>query len=179
MTKNEKGISMIVLVISIVVIMIIAGIGINIGFRMVNNTHEENIKTNMLLIKAKAKLCEEEVAFKTANKNNQTEIEQIQSQEYIGTKLANVENQPVDEKIDFLISNNILPNPIEEEQEFLTYYYLSQENLNSMGLSEIKEKEGEYYFVKYDEEKIEVVFTKGYTDLDGNVYYTLSQLNEL
>lgn len=176
MLKNKKGISMIALVISIIVILIIAGIGVTIGSQTINDAHKQTIKTNMLLIEAKAKLCEESVTFKTSNKNNTTEIEQIKTQEYIGTKLSDVTEQKVTEQINLLVNNNILPNPEGDAQEFAKYYYLNQDNLNSFGLNEVKESEGAYYFVKYDEEKTEVVFTQGYKDLNGNVYYTLSQL---
>ena len=52
--KQEKGITLTVLVTTIIVLLIIAGIGINYGRDTIQKAHLEELETNMLLIKAKA-----------------------------------------------------------------------------------------------------------------------------
>lgn len=176
MGRNERGISMMILVISIIVILIISGIGINVGIRMINDTNRQNIKTNMLLIKGKARLAEENVEFKTSNKTNEIEIQEIKDEEYFGIKLKDVDNEKVKNQINMLIDNGILPNPETNNDEFSKYYYINQDNLNGIGLGEIKESDGAYYFVKYEEENVDIIYTKGFTDLDGNTFYALTQM---
>ena len=53
--KENKGITMVVLVITIVVLLILAGISIGTGNNIIKASQLENLKTNMLLVKVKAK----------------------------------------------------------------------------------------------------------------------------
>ena len=53
--KKNRGITMVALVITIVVLLIIAGISIGAGNNAIKNSKLENLKTNMLLIEVKAK----------------------------------------------------------------------------------------------------------------------------
>ena len=62
--KNEKGITLVALAITIIVLLIIAGIGYNYGKEAIQKAQLEELRTNMLLIEAKAKGLVEEVNFK-------------------------------------------------------------------------------------------------------------------
>ena len=53
--KNEKGITLIALVITVILLFIIGGISIKMGTDLINTSKAETIETNMLTIKAKAK----------------------------------------------------------------------------------------------------------------------------
>ena len=53
--KKNKGITMIVLVITIALLLILAGISIQSGGNIIKRADLENLKTDMLLIKVKGK----------------------------------------------------------------------------------------------------------------------------
>ena len=67
MMKSNKGITMIALIITIVVIFIIAMVGISYGRDLVDKSKVENLVTNMLTLKSKARVIEEEIESKTWN----------------------------------------------------------------------------------------------------------------
>ncbi len=77
MYKNEKGISMIMLVIMVIVMLILAGIIIYGGTSAISSAKKQSIYTNMLLIQAKARTINDKVSFGEA--------------QYIGTQLTNSE----------------------------------------------------------------------------------------
>ena len=53
--KNNKGITLMTLVITIIVLLIIVSITVNYGIDSINKAQIQNMQTNMLLIEAKAK----------------------------------------------------------------------------------------------------------------------------
>ena len=162
--KKQRGITLIALTITIVVMMIIAGITVNFGLDLIREVKLQDLRTNMLLMQAKGKECVEEVSFQKANVTDENEIQTIKNENLKGTKVA--ENPEV---------QNLLQNTgkIEEGYE---YYYLTMQDLSDMGIEELSVEEYGYFIVGYniDEIKVEVINTNGY---QGN--YTLTQLNEL
>ena len=61
--KKNKGITMIVLVITIALLLILAGISIQGGSSIIKRADLENLKTDMLLIKVKGKEYVENANF--------------------------------------------------------------------------------------------------------------------
>ena len=66
MLKNNKGITMVALVIVIIVMIIISGIVIYEGSNVINTAKEQSIVTNMLLIQAKARAIQDKHEFENA-----------------------------------------------------------------------------------------------------------------
>ena len=166
--KETKGITMIALTITIVVMIILAGITVQYGMGLLQNVKLQDLRTNMLLIQAKAKEYVEEVNFQLVNVTDETKKNQIKSENLKGISL-----------MDPTIDSNIVSaaeSTGKLEGEKSDYYYLTPENLNEMGLEEMNSEEYGYFIVKYDIENIsvDVINTKGY---QGN--YTLEQLNSL
>ena len=62
--KNNKGITLIALTITIIILLILASITIYSGKESIKKAQLESLKTNMLLIKAKAKEYVEQASFK-------------------------------------------------------------------------------------------------------------------
>ena len=62
--KSNKGITMVTLIITIIILLIIAGISVGAGNKIIKSSELENIKTNMLLVKVKAKEYTENANFK-------------------------------------------------------------------------------------------------------------------
>lgn len=166
--KETKGITMIALTITIVVMIILAGITVRYGMDLLRNVKLQDLRTNMLLIQAKAKEYVEEVNFQLVNVTDEAEKTRIKSENLKGISLS-----------DSSIDSNVL-NAAEAtgkiEGEKGDYYYLTPDNLKEMGLEDMNPEEYGYFIVKYDIENIsvDVINTKGY---QGN--YTLEQLNSL
>ena len=168
--KNNKGITLVSLVITIVVLIIISGITANLSNDLIKQARLQDLKTNMLLIQAKAKTLAEEVNFETANLDKTKEEHITKINEIKGTKLIGTALETSSEEVKTAASNAGLT-------ETTDYYYLSEENLVQMGIN-IKVPEGAYYLVKYSFEDTEVVYTKGYK-YEEETYYKLSELNNI
>lgn len=150
--KNQKGITLTMLIITIVVLLIITSITVYIGTNLIQKTNLQNLNTNMLLIQAKVKTIGEDSKF---NKNDAT---------LKGQKVSEIqENQQVLK----LVADKIIDTPD-------SYYLLSQEDLNVMGLEKIQVEEG--YIVNY--ETNEIVYVKGFKVKD-KTYYKLSETKGL
>ena len=88
--REAKGITMVALVITITVMLILATITINLGKETIKQTKLESLKTDMLLIEAKAKEYVESASFELGTKDNTpTEGE---SQEKIDARNKRKEN---------------------------------------------------------------------------------------
>ncbi len=159
--KKQKGITLVALTITIVVMIIIASITTYAGIDLIKEAKLQDLVTNMLLIQAKAKECVEEVKFQ------KLAIESDEAQTYlIGNKLSGSEAETEAKEVISEINDGNIKN----------YYYLSEGNLNNIGLKDLSIDDYGYFIIKYDIENItaEVMNTKGYK---GN--YTLKDLQAL
>jgi len=155
--KSEKGISYTKL---LIIFAIIVAIGIGIGFYIkgiVEKENYESIKTNMLLIQAKAKVIKGDADMK-ADKTV-----------YKGYQLSNL---PEGFDIQEFLNKGLIA-----KDDYQYYYILNQQCLNDMGLSDIILKKDEYYVVDYDTS--EIYYTKGFTDNYGMTFYKLSEFKEI
>lgn len=172
--KNNKGITMITLIITIILLIILAGVGIGTGNDIIKKSEIENLKTNMLLIKVKGKEYVEK-----ANFNLGTKIETVNEEEK-AKRIEKAKNELKGEDITNDISKyeNIINK---EQEEFVYYYKLSTENLVDIGLINVKsdEKNG-LYIVKYDIKNaiVEVYNTKGVEDEDTQ-YHSLNEVQNM
>lgn len=149
--KNEKGITMVALVVTILIMAVLAGATFSIGDNIVKQAKLQTLNTNMLLLQAKIKSIAEEASF---NKNTDN---------YKGQKVSEVSN----DKVDKLKENGVIDNT---EQ----CYLLSQDDLNSLGLEKVKVDDG--YIVNYETE--EIIYVRGFK-IDDVTYYKLSETKNL
>ena len=119
--KAEKGITLVALVITVILMLILAGIGLHFGTEALEKSKLEDIKTDMISIQAKAKIIAEQYNFK--------DIEEL-----VGTKIETQEEATTIGITD-------------EEIENIYLYKWSKEDLTNQGLSTI---DGDKYIVKYD-----------------------------
>lgn len=141
-------------------ILIIAGIVWGGAYYIKNQYEEEKwetTKTNMLLINAKIKILEEKVKIKEKGVS------------YIGTKISEMQE---DESVKKLQENKI----IEIESKEHEYYVLNYQDLEKLSLNEIKPENG-YYIVDY--KTGEVIYSDGIKDKDGNIFYQLSEMENI
>lgn len=166
MKKNkDRGITLASLVITIIVLLIIAGISVYSGTDIIKRAKLEELKTNMLLIETKAKECVENANFKLGKIDNlgddekQNRINEAKK-ELKGTEINKADNIDI------------------EKSEYNYYYKLTEDNLKDMGLSNIKLSDTDgLYIVKYDikNAKVEEIYnTKGY---EGK--YSLTDIEQI
>lgn len=163
--KENKGITLISLMITIIVLLIIASISVYSVKEIIKKAKLEELKTNMLLIKAKTRECVENANFKLGTKID--ELQEEEKQERINKAKAELKGTET-EKI------NIVPD---KEGNYIYYYKLSEKQLKDMGISNVKSdvKMGEY-IVEYNIEKVQVEIynTKGY-----NGKYSLTDIESI
>lgn len=160
--KNNKGLTLIALTITIIILLILASITIYSGKESIKKAQLESLKTNMLLIKAKAKEYVEQASFK--NGVNKSEISEEAKNELKG-KEANASDYS---------KQNITINGGE------ILYKLTSDNLKEMGLKDVKLGSNEEYLVKYNikDVTVEVYNTSGYEN-NGTTVYSLSELEKI
>ena len=113
--EDNRGITLVALVVTIIVLLILAGIGINTGISSMEKVKLEELKTNMLLIEAKARECVEEANFRMGATTDETVVESVRKEIYeVNNKLekANSTNVPKDEK--YLVRFNEKEIKVEE-----------------------------------------------------------------
>lgn len=179
--KKNNGITMVALVITVIILLILSGISINAGSNIITKSKLENIKTDMMLIKVKGKEYVE-----NANFNLGTSFEKLTDENEKNTRLENAKTKLKGteiENIEDLDSKlSITSDKFKEEKENMIYYYkLSTQDLEDMGIENVKsdEKNGEY-IIKYNIKNIEIEIynTQGFKNED-KYYYSLSELESL
>lgn len=155
MYKKNEGITLIALVITIIIMLILVGVGIKLGNEAINKAKLEDLKTNMISIKTKAKTIEEKYMFGD-------------SELLVGTKINDTDTKTLKEGL--LTELKKLNND--------DYIYKWDENdLERQGLNNIKSDDNNYYIVYYDinNATCEVFYSQGY-NYKGNVVYGLANL---
>ncbi|MBR3002404.1 MAG: prepilin-type N-terminal cleavage/methylation domain-containing protein [Clostridia bacterium] len=167
--KNNKGITLISLIITIVVLLILTGIAINYGTETIKNAKLETLKTNMMLIKAKTMEYVEEANFKAGTSG------QLKDGDNIKTEVA---NELKGELIPQSSNTYSFINYSESEGQYL---YNVNGILSDIGLKdvEIDSSKDEKYLVVYDisNAKVEVYNTIGFK-IEGNLIHDLTTLQE-
>lgn len=173
--KEDRGITITTLVITIIVLLIIAGISAGTGNKVIKSSELENVKTNMLLIKAKGKEYVENANFKLG-----TNFESSADKENrITTAKAELKGEEITDVSTINQNMGITQEMI--SGDYIYYYKLSKDDLTNMGLSNVKsdEKNG-WYIIRYDLKNVEVeVYNTLGFEKDGNKYFSLTELQNL
>lgn len=131
--KVENGITIIALIITIILMLILAGVGMHFGSGALDKAKLEDIKTDMISIKTKAKIITEQYNFK--------DIEDL-----VGSGAS-------DEEIQKLGLTEKEKNQIRK---------LSSEDLSNQGLSSIEGDVYVVYYDKANPNNCEVYYLNGY-----------------
>ena len=167
--KNESGITIVALIVTVIVILIIAGISMNTGLDTIKKAKFESKMTNMITLKANAKVYAEEINAEVWDLGNEEKAtkraELFQSKHYM-TKMENPTN--ILAKLD----NSIKENGCE-------VYSISKETINEMELTDFAKNTEDGQFVvafnSADFTKLEIVCPSGIV-YENTTYWTLSQL---
>ena len=168
--KTQKGITMIALVVTIVILIILASISIIEGKKLIKEAKIENILTDMITIKAKVKGYAEEINSEVwdLKENKEEKIKELFKQKY------NIDNTD--------ITNNDILSQIDSNITNKICFEISQNALTEMGLMDIaqslSDEERQNYIMVYDVNdctNLDIVCIEG-IPYDGVSYYSLSCL---
>ena len=164
MKNNVKGITLIALTITIVLLLILAGISLYSGKETIEKAKLQELKTNMLLIQAKAKEYVEEVNFRMG----------------IGLEDERKENQEKARDEIYVEGQNLkqagnIPSVIIDKIDQKSCYQLTKETVEKWGLDKLQDEVNDYFLV-FDEinEKVEVYYREGY---EGK--YSLTEIEKI
>jgi len=155
-----KGITLISLVITVIVLVIIAGITLYSGKETIKRAKLEELRTNMLLVQAKAKEYVEQANFKMGPSPDDSKKTTVRQEVYEGeAKLEKATNVTAPSSI-----------PVAD------CYKVTEETLKAWGLNKIKTETEEYYLIQFDDTNatVEIYNTKGY---DGK--YSLTEIDAI
>lgn len=162
--KNRtEGITLISLVITIVVLLILAGIGIYGSRDTIKKAKLAELKTNMLLIQAKAKENVEDATFRMGIDPNEEKKATVRQEVYIEkAKLKKATDSEIPSS--FGITDTT------------TCYWLTTEAQIAWGLNKMELEEHEKYLIQFNETDItvEVYNTKGYQE-----NYSLTAIDQI
>jgi len=164
--NNSRGITLVALVVTIIILLMIAGVGMYAGSDTVKKVKLEELRTNMLLIEAKAREYIEEVNFRIGNNKGNTEEEK--------SKIENIRQEIYENGAKLIKADGItgLPSSIPVSN----CYVITEDTLKLWGLNKIKLDTNEKYLLKFDENNlsVEVYNSKGHdgkyslTDIENN-----------
>lgn len=155
-----EGVTLISLIVTIVVLLIIASITVYSGKDTIKRAKLEELRTNMLLIQAKAKEYVEEANFKMGPTPDDSKKESVRKEVY--------EDEAKLQKA----TNTAAPSSI----PVADCYKVTAETLKEWGLDKIELVEGEEYLINFNDKDatVEVYNTKGY---DGK--YSLTEIDNI
>ena len=149
--KSDKGITLIALTVTIVILIILAYVGINTGIDITGTAKFGDVKTYMLLIKSKCEITANEVAIG----NSEVAL--------YGTKQEGGEYDGW-----YKLSQSDLNEFGVSQGEF---YYKDNGEINDSKVKGARAKDG--YYVNY--ETNDVAYEKG-IESEGDMYYKLSDI---
>lgn len=159
MKRENKGITLVALIITITVLLILAGISFYKGKETIQRAELEELKTNMLFIQAKAKEYVEEANFKMGINPTEDKISEIRNSIYVGQEKL----QEVD----------VLPPQIPQMGN-CAYYTMTSETKQKWGLEKLEDEED--YIIEFNETdaSVQIYYLPGY-----NGKYSLSDIDKI
>ena len=160
--NNQKGITLVVLTITIIVLLILAGITIQTGTDSIQKANLEGLKTNMLLIETKAREFVENASFDLGiDPQNATDEMKTNAQaELTGDDKGTLVTSG-DSIIDQLLNIGISQADIDNGN----VCKLTKENLEKMGIYDVESNDEEgWYIIVYNinDTTAEIYHTMGY-----------------
>ena len=164
--KKDKGVTLVTLTITIIVLLIIAGIALYNGKGTIQEANLEELRTNMLLIEAKSKGLVEEANFQLGpDFQKESEIGTIRNDLYVTeNKLQKLSDSGIIVSSEIPTGDNV--------------YVFTQETASLWALDNVytELEDEEYYIIEFNEREatVEIYNTIGYRG-----YYSLTDIDEL
>lgn len=179
--KEDKGITLIALSITIIVLLIIAGISVQGGSKLIKSSNLENLITNMLLIKTQAKKSVENANFKLGTTTSFSALSDQDKTTRISSAKGELIGTDITDSIDSAYSGKITKKTSSGTTNFIFYYSEKENDIHQkMNLPDINANDGEF-IVEYDIENatVEVYSNTGFTDRNGDTEYSLENLQKM
>lgn len=160
MPKNNKGVTLLILSITIIVIFILSAISFDTGYTVLRNVRVGRTISNMKLIKIKVEDIAEDAEFTD------------DAQRFVGLKNSEAEPYTLSE-VDAELGIVNLSSQVEDTGY---WYKWDSSTLQSQGLDTNILKQGGCFFVNYD--TYEVIYSKGETTDNIHYYYSLTAIEE-
>ena len=170
--KKNKGVTLLILIITIIIMTIILGITISAGTDLIRNTQKNRIITNLYLIQARATILLDNYLFD----KDETALNTISNTE-IGNQLGGV-YLGIDKAS--LISKMGFKNINPSNKTSHIYCQWNEADLKNQGIDTSNITQGESFIIDYNLEKMEVdvASVKGYKDSKGREYHLLSEFKD-
>ncbi len=169
--KNYKGITLISLVITIIVMIILSGVGITQGNKLIKQAKIESIITTMITIRSKAKVYAEEVNSQVWDLKDDINAKQNRKKE-IFLESFNMQETTLTKEAEGELNQEIKENGGYES------YELSQDTIEKIGLKDaVAETDFVVVYNNNDYTKLDVIKKSG-INYKGKKYYTLSKLQQ-
>lgn len=170
--NNNKGITLVALVITVIIILIIGAITVYEGSRLVDEAKYEDVKTNMLLIQAEVKNFAEQAKFEGLTMDKILESEDgIKLDE----KTLKIEI-PTDSKITDKIQEIENKGNTTEDGKLVLYQITNMSELNISGLDSNASNNYLVYIDISGDIEVEVCFLPGILGNDGITHFFLSTM---
>lgn len=168
--KNKTdGVTIVALVVTVIILLIIVGMSVYSGKDTIKKAKLQELKTNMLLIQAKAKEYVEDATFKMGIDPSDEKKTEVREQVYGSGSEEGAQLQKVES------SESLSKFGITEYQKE-TCYWLTQTAQVNWGLGKIELENNEKYLIQFDEDNlmVEIYNTLGY---DGK--YSLTEIDKI
>lgn len=159
--KSNQGVTLVALTITIILMIIIASIVIYDGRKTIKEAQLESLKTNMMLIEAKARECVEKANFEMGIAPDDTKKTKVRETVYGGAGLVTASDAGKEELGQN--SDDII-------------YEVTPTTLKNWGLDKIELEDGEKYYIEFYEDtaKVEIYNNIGFDDK-----YSLTEINAI
>ncbi len=147
MIKNDKGVTMVVLVITIVILLMLTTVGLNVGYSSINGIIDQKLKSELGMVKQAA--TEQYLKAATVNKI-EVPLEENAVVFWVGTRLTNfseisfpaAESITLTKDAEDFFAKEASYAPVYQED---CYYRLTPSDLNKIGIGDAKDT----YIVNY------------------------------
>ena len=168
---NNKGITLLALVITIIILSIIVGISMKYGMDAITYTTFQNTKTNMLLIEAKAKEYVENANYKLGIRPQEAteEMRAAAKEELKGTLLTNLE----------VLGTRVQDIGISEEDVLAgNVYKLTTEDLEKMSIRGVESNDEKGWYIILYNITAKIYYTYG-VKVGKEIKYALDDIRDV
>ncbi len=167
MLKNNRGVTILALVVTIVIILMLAGISLNSGFSVVDDMRVGRVITNMTLVQAKVQIINEKYSF-------DNHITLVGAGPYKISSSNQLENITMSQKEIKLIADKA--NVSEADVLNWNWYKWNNSDLVSQNLDKNMLGDSEYFYVNYEHAEILYSNKTSKNNLD---YYSMTGLKNI
>jgi hypothetical protein len=160
MFKNNKGVTLMILTVTIIAMCIIFGITIITGDTLIKNTQKNRLKNTMYLIQARASDLLEDYLFDFEDPLDSS-IDNDTKKMYLGGEV---------------MKNNSAISDVGFEEKTTKYIYCKwdEDSLKSQGISTDNIENGDYFIIQYNIKDAEVDVASFMGFIDDTEYHKLS-----